>query len=179
MIELWKDISGYEGRYQVSNLGRVKSLKRIETRSDGRAHTVAESLLTPSPNIVSGHLRVNLAKDRKSKTVYIHRIVLEAFQGTCPIGQECCHADDDPSNNVISNLRWGTHKENTEDRRKNKKLIVGEAATGAKLTNEKVAEIKKRLALGVKNSVLVSEFNVSPAAISNIKLGHRWKHVSI
>lgn len=60
-----------------------------------------------------GHQKVDLYYGkRRRKKMYVHRLVLEAFTGPCPKGMECLHADDDPTNNHLTNLRWGTHSDN-------------------------------------------------------------------
>ena len=79
MAEVWKNIKGYEGRYQVSNMGRVKSLERIVLKKDGSEQHKKERILKPrtKPN---GYLQVNLCNGSgKKKTVLVHRLVCEAF----------------------------------------------------------------------------------------------------
>ena len=62
-----------------------------------------------------GHLSVVLSKDGKQYTRRVHRLMLETFVGPCPEGMECCHNDGNPKNNLLSNLRWDTHKNNMQD----------------------------------------------------------------
>lgn len=108
--EIWKDIQGFEGFYQVSNLGRVRSLQR--TTSHGRG---LQSRILKGDQRMEGHLQVVLYRDGRRKTRYIHHLVLEAFVGTRPAGTECCHNDGQPSNNRVSNLRWDTRSNNLLD----------------------------------------------------------------
>ena len=110
--EEWRDIPGWEDRYQVSNLGRVRS---IRTLVDG---TVTERILKQRP-LPKGHLRVALCKDGVCSDYRVHNLVLLAFVGPRPDGCVGCHWDDDPTNNHLSNLRWGTHTENHLDRVRN------------------------------------------------------------
>ena len=117
MTENWKPVVGYEGYYEVSDQGRMRSLDReIETlnkygpcvkKLKGRA-------LKPSAD-KDGYLQVGLSRDGQVSRRFVHRLVLEAFRGTCPPGHETCHWDDEPSNNKLSNLRWGTRSENELD----------------------------------------------------------------
>lgn len=105
--ERWRDVVGYEGLYEVSNLGRVKS-SVVRRGSDGR-------VLRPRDN-GRGALRVRLHFGKKIQERYIHRLVLEAFVGPCPKGLECCHGPNhDKSDNRLCNLRWDTHYNNGQD----------------------------------------------------------------
>ena len=175
--EEWKPIVGYEGRYEVSNFGRVSCLPRVQERSDGRTFKHPGGVLKSSVARQSGHTRVNLRKDGESLTAWIHQLVAVAFIGPRPDGHEVCHDDGVPSNNRAENLAWGTRKENIEDRRRHGTLIVGEAVTGSVLKVGQVQEIKARLCAGKKSCDLAVEFGVSESAISNIKTGKRWTHV--
>lgn len=100
MTETWKPVVGYEGLYAVSDHGRVRGPK-------GR---VLASCLnsTGRPNVV-------LFKDGTRKNSKPYTLVLEAFVGPRPDGMECCHLDDDPTNNHLSNLRWDTRSANSFD----------------------------------------------------------------
>lgn len=97
--EIWKDIVGYEGYYQVSNIGRVKSLFRYKKVLKGNVTTW-------------GYLQVNFRKNGKSRYYSIHRLVAQAFIPN--IKQFPCvdHIDGDKSNNHVENLRWCTQKDN-------------------------------------------------------------------
>lgn len=107
--ERWLPVVGYEGRYEVSDLGRVR-----ERTGFG---LVFMKPLTPLP---SGHLRFSVSGMGKPRGQrYVHRAVLEAFVGPCPPGMECCHWDDDPANNRLENLRWDTPSGNARDRVRN------------------------------------------------------------
>lgn len=113
--ENWVDIPGYESYYQVSDRGRVKSLRRTITRSNGSAQTIQERILRPG-TVDSGHLHVSLsAFDKSRKTERVHQLVMLAFVGTTPEGLEICHNDGDHKNNSLSNLRFDTHAENMRD----------------------------------------------------------------
>lgn len=111
--EEWRAIAGYEGIYEVSDQGRVRSLDRIG--ADGRRWT---SKLLKLGQYPSGHLYVGLFRDGKQKIFQVHRLVLEAFVGPCPEGMECCHGEGGPGDNRRENLRWDTHSSNMRDRRR-------------------------------------------------------------
>ena len=106
-MTVWLPLVGYEGLYEISDDGRIRSLRQ------GRE-------MNASPNVVSGHLRVNLTDNTgKTTTRTVHSLVLETFVGPRPLACEGRHLDDDPSNNSIGNLAWGTRRENMLDRVKN------------------------------------------------------------
>ena len=109
--ELWKDIKGYEGRYQVSNQGRVRSLNRIITNCRGRKQIVKEKILKPE-NVFDGYERVGLCKNGKRKHYRVATLVYEAFVGPIPEGKELDHINGDRTLNIPSNLRAVSHKEN-------------------------------------------------------------------
>ena len=91
------------------------ALAGVSISSQGRVRGPDGELRRPTPRKDSGHFVINL----QGKTRRVHRLVLEAFVGPCPLGMECLHADDDPANNSLSNLRWGTRSENIHDRVRN------------------------------------------------------------
>ena len=112
-MEEWKDIEGYEGIYQVSNKGRVKSLERIvQSESHGKPclRHLQESILQPCMNKGYGYVR--LWNDGKRKQQQIHRLVYEAFVGRIPNNKEIDHINTIRNDNSLENLRCVTHKEN-------------------------------------------------------------------
>ena len=110
-LELWKDISGYEGIYQASNWGRVKSLNRIISKSRGRKQIIKERILKPEI-LFDGYQRVCLCKKGKKKHHRVATLVYEAFVGLVPEGMEIDHINGDNTDNRLNNLRVCTHKEN-------------------------------------------------------------------
>lgn len=114
--EEWRPVVGWAGLYEVSDLGRVRSLpKSVAHRLVGN-YSVAGRVLKPYP-IRTGHLYVNLCHEGKKKHRYVHQLVLEAFVGPRPDGTEACHFPDrEPSNNRLENLRWDTPGENQLDK---------------------------------------------------------------
>lgn len=107
--ERWRKVRRAPG-YKVSSLGRVRSMPR--TLADGREHS--GQMLEPYPDD-DGYLCVKI----RGETVKVHHLVLEAFCGPRPYGMEGCHGPDpDRTCNVLSNLRWGTHRENERDKKR-------------------------------------------------------------
>lgn len=117
-IEEWRDIPGWKGYYQASDRGRIKSLARVVIRRDGVRQTYGERILNPYPTR-GGRLQVSLNRPGHKEYRTVHRLVLEAFVGPRPEGLECCHWDDNPANNHLSNLRWDTPSSNEQDKIRN------------------------------------------------------------
>lgn len=108
MTEEWLPVTGYEGLYSVSSLGRVRTEGRGRGRTSGR-------ILKASP-AVNGYRVVTLWRLNKPRTTYVHRMVCVAFHGDAPEGRDIVlHGDGDPLNNLPENLRWGTVADNSAD----------------------------------------------------------------
>lgn len=121
MIEQWRAIPGWEGLYEVSNMGRVKSLPRNTLRKDGTRNPRPERIGVGARQS-NGYRSAELfSADGTSKKVGVHRLVLLAFVGPPSDGQEACHFDDDKANNRLDNLRWDTRSENLHDMVRNGK----------------------------------------------------------
>lgn len=108
-MEIWKDIKGYEGYYQISNFGKVKSLKRMRRFRGGLA-LINERIM--KPKIHSGYYRIGLCKNNKIKTFNIHRLVALSFIPNPYKKRTINHIDCNKANNNVNNLEWNTHKEN-------------------------------------------------------------------
>ena len=118
--ERWLPVPGWEGLYEVSDLGRVRSLDRyVRTHHNGR-RLVPGRILKPQPASKYGHLKVGFSSEgSKIRWYQIHQLVMLAFVGPCPDGMEIRHIDSMPWNNALANLAYGTRKENAQDRVQN------------------------------------------------------------
>lgn len=177
MSERWRPVPGYEGSYEVSDAGRVRSLDRVVMRSDGRRRRFEGRLLSPGV-LRSGHLVVGLHRRGAQETMCVHRLVLLAFVGPPAPGRIACHNDGDASNNALSNLRWDTHKNNTADMRRHDTMVRGESSPNAILTSSQVAEIRRLYHEGHSQPTLAHAFGVSRTNISAIVTRRSWKHIA-
>jgi hypothetical protein len=110
-MEIWKEIEGYEGLYEVSNYGRVKSLERIAKWGVANK-VIKDTILEPKAN---PYCRVGLRKDNTQKAKSVHRLVATAFIPNPNNYPLVMHIDDNPQNNHVSNLQWGTKAMNSFD----------------------------------------------------------------
>lgn len=112
MSEAWAAVPGYEGYYEVSDQGRVRGLRRVDSLGRPRRALI----FSPVRHPVGGHMRVTLRRDGARRTFSVHRLVMAAFVGPAPEGREVCHNDGDPGHNALDNLRYDTRSENQLDR---------------------------------------------------------------
>ena len=117
--EYWKEIPRFEGLYEASSLGKIRTKNRtIFWSRYGKSckSSIKSKEVASFPDARTGHLRVSLRKKGHQKTYYVHYLVLITFVGPRPEGKVCRHYPDrNPSNNRVENLRWGTTQENSED----------------------------------------------------------------
>lgn len=178
--ERWLPISGYEGLYEISDTGRVKSLtKGLGSRK--KAHET-ERILQGWLKAKDHYLQVRLYEATKHKTFMVHHLVLEHFVGPRPDGMNGLHSDDNKANNCATNLYWGTKKQNAEDRRANGHMTLEHLAHGAShgmviLLESQVVAIRNRYAAGgVTQKTLAEGYGVSTSTICAIINRRFWKH---
>ena len=165
-MEIWQEIPGYRGLYEVSSLGRVRSLDRPQKNGPVRKGRILKG------HVYGPYRRYSL-RSGDLRTVSGHRLVLEAFRGPCPEGMECRHLNGDPLDNRLDNLAWGTREENELDKA-HKRVLRGEAHWGAKLTEGQAKEIKYGALSQRKTAKL---YGIRQQDVSRIRLGQRWAHV--
>jgi len=112
--EQWRPVVGYEGLYEVSDHGNVRSLDRNSPDHRGGVRKFKGRKLRPGRES-NGKWLVGLCRDGKAHSARVHRLVAEAFLGPAPEGAEVCHRDDNNDNNKLSNLYWGTRSDNLRD----------------------------------------------------------------
>ena len=115
MEEQWKSVVGYEGLYQVSSSGQVRSVERDVYRNGYPVHRLGRMMSPSRKDKRHGHLQVHLSKDGRGRVVQVHQLVAEAFLGPRPEGMQVCHLNDDPTDNRVENLRYDTASANVAD----------------------------------------------------------------
>lgn len=163
--EIWRDVPGYEGRYQASDLGRIRSLDRRVNIAHGSTRLMRGRVLRPACQKNDPHLTVVLGHGKAASSV--HRLVALAFLGPCPEGQEVRHLDGNPQNNRADNLAYGTRAQNILD-------VYQTGRPWRALTTDQVRDIRQRLQAGERGSSLAKEYGVSEGSISAIKTGRSF-----
>lgn len=180
MTEIWKAIPDYEGIYEVSDLGNIRSLERYVIGGRGKRQLVPSRQLKPSLDSY-GYFVVSLcdsASGRKVKVMKVNRLVLLAFVGRND-DLMALHGDGNSENNRLSNLRYGTGKDNADDRTAHGKKVGadGESNGASKLTVGNVVKIKARLSNGESCCSISKDFPVNTETIRKIKIGKTWSNV--
>jgi hypothetical protein len=172
--EKWADIPRFEGQYQVSNLGRVKSLQRMrKTKSNGVA-VHKERILKQSTNC-NGYKFLTLSRNGVRNFYLIHKLVLISFVSPAEAGMQCRHLDGNPKNNNLKNLKWGTSQENLLDKIKHGNIPKGEKHALSKLSENDVLCIRRIYRKQNKSqSQIAKMFGVTQANISSIILQKTW-----
>ena len=180
MKEIWKAIKDYEGKYEVSNLGRVKSLERTSRLN----RKIKERILAPR-EYTGGYLRVQLSR----KDFYIHRLVAETFIPNPENKSQVNHIDGNKRNNRVDNLEWNTPLENnlhairTGLNKKDREFMIKIAnfenhkkaiAKRRKFTKEQIIEIRKSQE---PDTILAKRYNTSRGQIYSIKHYRTYKEV--
>jgi hypothetical protein len=173
MEEIWKDIEGYEGYYQISNLARVKSLSRSIIRANGNIYNISEKFLNMGLN-KDGYARVALSKNSKQTFMFIHRLVATYFIPNPDSKLEVNHKNGIKSDNSIQNLEWVSPSENVQHGYNIGLSKIGEDRYNSKLTNSDIVTIRNS---NLKQKELSEIYNVSQPVISRIISGITWKHL--
>lgn len=175
LSEEWRPVVGYDGFYEVSDAGRVRSLPR---RGYGGRPEGGKMMRLSRKSI--GYSQVRLSGIGSAKSALVHRLVLEAFIGPCPAGKLACHNDGDGFNNRLDNLRWDTQQSNQLDRRKHGTVPFnkGEAHPQHKLTEAAIRGMFEKRRSGWTNQRIADEAGVTPGMVSMLLNGKRWRHIT-
>lgn len=171
--EAWLPVVGYEGCYEVSDLGRIRAL-----RVKGSSRLRSEPLLLKQALCKrNGYFYFGPSKDGRQTTAYVHVVVLKAFAGPRPDGYEACHGDGNRQNNRRANLRWDTGAANKADRNAHGKTVQGVDHFAAKFTEDDIRRIRACPTGYGTGVALAAEFGAHGATISKIRKRTTWKHV--
>jgi hypothetical protein len=166
MKEIWKDILGYEGKYQVSNAGKIKNV----VRGTIKAGQIQKD----------GYEKLVLYKDNFYKSYYVHRLVLTTFIGNGKDKDQANHLDGNKANNYLENLEWCTRGENMKhaDKLGLRKMPKGKDHYKALLTEKEVLMIREKYHnRGSTLSKLAREYKANVGSVYNIVKGISWKHL--
>ena len=177
-IENWLPVVGFEGLYEVSDLGNVRSLDRAVSRGTSRSGVQMRRGAPLSAHTTrKGYLRVELSKNGVKSKHHVHVLVLEAFVSPRPAGHDGAHDDGNSINNSLSNLKWKTPAANNEDRRAHGTLPTGADHPSAQIGQTDALEIKRRLRAGESATAIAKSMSLSRNIVFNIKYGKAWAHV--
>jgi len=175
IIEEFRDIVGYEGYYQVSNFGNVKSLTRTIYKTDGTTQTFKDKIKKSTYN-TKGYLQTGLTKDTIYKTHKVHRLVAMVFLDNPCDKSQINHIDGVKDNNNLTNLEWSTASENTIHAYSTGLLVqpVGSKHFASKLTEKQVIEIRNTEGV---HRIIAEKYGVTRNLITMIKNRKIWKHI--
>lgn len=166
-----KPIPGFEGLYDISSEGEVRSLSvRNKQTNSPRIKVLKQS-------DVGGYRKVTLYKSGKRYQIWVHRLVLLSFVGGPSDGEECAHLDGNPCNNRLTNLKWAPKQENESHKESHGTRLRGERQHSSKL---KASDIPKIFAMKRTRKSLqeiADAFGVSDTSILNVLQGKTWAHV--
>ena len=170
MKEIWKDIKNYEGLYQVSNLGNIKSIDHyiLQNNNGTYINRLYKGKLIKLQKERNGYIKVHLCKKGISKWFSVHRLVAEAFILHNEINNIVNHIDNNPSNNNVNNLEWTTYKGNMQWATKQKRMKYNTDNL------KKAQETRKRKVIAIDKNGNEYEFNsqVEASKILNCNRKH-------
>lgn len=176
--EIWKDIFGYEGLYQVSDQGRVKSLERKVRHWRGE-RTVKERILKPSVD-KDGYLKVSLCDRKNKKNFFVHRLICEVFHENPDNKPQVNHLNEDKSDNRAYNLEWSTPRENNNFGTRNERIAKTQSKPVGQYTLD--GELIKVWASAREVKSQTGFYQTNIGAVANGKLkqayGFVWKYIS-
>jgi hypothetical protein len=170
--ERWLPVVDFEGIYEVSDLGRVRSLDRM--RADGRA--VIKGRVLKQGKDKRDYVIVDLSRGT-SLTRRVHHLVLKAFVGPRPEGMHGCHNDGDKGNNIRENLRWDTRTNNEADKVRHGTSLRGERNHSAKFNDTDIERIFDLRRSGCTQRQIADWLGGSRRHISQILSGKTWTHL--
>jgi hypothetical protein len=174
--ERWRPVPGFEGFYDVSDHGRMRSVDRNIPRGGSFMRRRGREMRQRIDQ--KGYARVYLSKGGVGRRHRVHRLVLAAFIGPCPDGHEAAHQNGVRADNRLENLRWSTPAENAADRDRHGSTARGSENGRAKLNASKVRAIRLLLACDQTMPQIAEQFGVAPGTIEAVKTGRTWRHVA-
>lgn len=176
--EEWKEVSGFEGKYQISTTGLVKSMDRFVPSGFGSERPIKGCLIKQGEH-PQGYRYVLFSDCGKSKKFLVHRLVAMTFIDNLNYYPQVNHLDGNKSNNDICNLEWVTAQQNCHHAIANKLYVnaKGINCSNAKLNDDIVRDIRKQAASGIWHKILAAQYGIGRKAVTKIVNLQRWKHV--
>jgi hypothetical protein len=178
MEEIWKDIPGYEGYYQASDMGRIKSVDREVSYLSGKNKVPRtdfhKSVIKSTRPRKDGYHQVNLSKDSKKVCPLVHHIIAETFLGQRPFNLDVCHNNGNRDDNRLKNIRYDTRKNNFADELIHGTRPRGEKQGSSKLTEGQIYEILKD---NRTQKEIAKDYGIGQGHVSRIKRRVRWQHL--
>lgn len=171
-MERWRPVINFEGLYEVSNFGRVRSVSRWVTFGKGR-RLVEGAILRFS--IKGNYRNVCLCNQGIEKTKTVHRLVAEAF--VPGEGEVVRHLDGNPLNNHAENLAWGSYADNEADKRAHGRTPLGEKHGNSKLTRKNVLAIREMHSRGITQLSIAAALGLGRGAVGCVIRGETWGHI--
>lgn len=176
--EVWRSIPGFEGLYEASTHGQIRSERRVIAMRNGGT-CVRQGRILSQATKRNGYKQVTLVAADSSRTSgMVHRLILLTFRGK-PDELVARHLDGDKSNNMLANLRWGTYSQNNKgDKYQQGTMPLGEKHHGAKLSEGDVINIRKMRAEGFSGAEIAQQYpHLNRSSIYPILSGKTWKHL--
>ncbi|HJZ23679.1 MAG TPA: NUMOD4 domain-containing protein [Candidatus Babeliales bacterium] len=177
-MEVWKDIIGYEGLYQVNNLGKIKTLSGF-VRHNLYGKMKVNEKIHKEYYTSRGYVRVNLRKNNKLKTHHVHRLVALSFIPNPNNKYQINHINGIKIDNKVENLEWCTNEENRIHAISNNLIKKGELLPQSKLKNNDIMKIFEFRNQGKTQREIAMLFNIGQQTVSRILLRKNWVHVNI
>ena len=172
MEETWAQIKGFEGIYEVSTFGRIRSLDRPQrVRGNGISLQKGQILKQWKQG---GYMYCDLRKPGIKQRARIHVVVLETFVCPRPSGMIACHNNGDQTDNRLCNLRWGTHEDNAKDKILHGTHQYGESCPRSKLTEAQAIAILESTKTYAE---IAKDHGVCKSTVTHIKTGRNWPHL--
>ncbi len=166
--EIWKPVPSLP--LLASSFGNISSINRVTSHGHTRKGKVLSQI-----GRAYGHKVISTTIDGIKKTLYVHRLVLMAFQGMPPDDMEACHRNGNASDNNPDNLYWSTHADNMADGVKHGTSCKGERQGRRKLTENQVKIIRKSTQ---SNQIIANEYGIHPNHVRAIKRKQYWNHIN-
>lgn len=172
-FEEWRDVPGYEGRYQVSNMGRVRSQYVV----GGRGKLGPWRIRKQATHHTSAYRYLILNGNERTKDVFVHVLVLLAFVGPPPEGFRASHLDGNRGHNALSNLVWESMSQNMLRKLEHGTMANGTRNGSVKLSEEQVREIRTLRLAHMKKADIAKQFGIGTSQVGRICRGQSWAHL--